>query len=128
MCRPMHLVLNHCKELLRGFDARIVVHARGVDVEDLSPEDALRRTDVADAGEQFVEVVAAAGLLEAFVVHGEAFDQVLLQLGGGALAELRAARRADTVADGEDHLQAVEFDFSRHGPAADRVRPSQRCS
>jgi hypothetical protein len=61
----------------------------------------------ADAGEQFVEVVAAASLFEAFVVQGEAFDQVLLQLGGRLLAELRAARRADAVADSQYQLQVI---------------------
>ena len=96
MRRPVHLVLNHGKELLRGLGARIVIHARGVDVENLPPEHPLRGTDIADAGEQFVEVAATAGLLQAFVVHGEAFDQVLLQLGGGPLAELRATRASFT--------------------------------
>jgi hypothetical protein len=34
------------------------------------------------------------------------------------LAELRTARRLHAVADGQDHLQAVEFNFPRYGPAA----------
>jgi len=62
--RPVHLVLNYGKELLGRLGARIVVHARRVDIEYLSPEDPLGGPDIADAGEQFVEVVAVTGLLQ----------------------------------------------------------------
>lgn len=58
-----------------------------------------------DAGERLVEVVAAACRLEAFVVHGEAFDQVPLQLGSGPLPELRAARRAEAIPNRKHELE-----------------------
>lgn len=66
---PVHFVLDNGEELLRGFGAGIVVHAGGVNVDDLAPEDALRRTNVSDPGEQLVEVVAAAGLLQPLIVY-----------------------------------------------------------
>jgi hypothetical protein len=109
---PVHLVLHDGEELLRSVGARVIIHAGGVDVEHLPPEDALRGTNIADAGEQFVEVAAATGLLQALVVHGEALDEVLFKPGRGPLAELGATRRVNAVADGEDHLQAVEFDVA----------------
>lgn len=84
-----------------------VVAGEGEEVAHFLVEALLRRADVADAGQQLVEVVPPAGLLQALVVHGEALDQVLLQVGGGPLAELGAARRAHPVAHGEDHGQAV---------------------
>ena len=67
--RPVHLVLDHGEELLRGLRARIVIHAGCVDIEHLPPEHPLRGTDIADAGEEFVEVVAAAGLLQPLIVY-----------------------------------------------------------
>ncbi len=114
MRRPVPLVLNHREKFLRRLRPRIVVHTGGIDVEHLSPENAFRRTDVADAAQQFLEVIAAAGLPEAFVVHGEAFDQVLLQLGSRPLAELRAARRAYAIPDGEYELQVVVLQTAAH--------------
>jgi hypothetical protein len=86
--RPVHFVLHHGEEFLRRFLARVIIHTGRINVEDFSPEHALRGADIADAGEQFVEVLAAPGLLQPFVVDGEAFDQVLLQLGCRPLAEL----------------------------------------
>src|ERR1039457_4231361 len=88
------------------------------DTEDLPPEHPLRGTDIADAGEQFVEVVAAAGLLQAFVVHGEAFNQVLLQLGGRPLAELRTARREHAIPDRKYKLQVIVLQKAAHPPGA----------
>src|SRR5690606_41136659 len=80
--------------------ARVVVDAGRVDLEDLAPEHLLRRPDVADAGEQLVEVVPATGSLEPLVVEGEALDDVLAQALGRPDAELGAAVRLHAVADG----------------------------
>jgi hypothetical protein len=104
---PKHLVLHLLEEQLGGLGLAVVVHGRGVDVADLLVEALLRGADIADARQQLVEVVPAAGLLEPGVVQHEALDQVFAQVGGGPLAELGAARGAHPVADGQDHVQVV---------------------
>ena len=116
--RPVHLVLHGLEEELRGLGARVVVDAGGVDVEHLPPEDLLRRADVADAGEQLVEVVAAAGPLEPLVVQGEALDEVLAQPLRRPDAELRAAVGLHAVADGDDDVEVVVLDLGSVFPSA----------
>ncbi len=103
-------VLDGGEELLGGLGVRGVVDAGGVDVEDFLVEAAFGGADVADAFEEFVEVVGlafAGGIFEAFVVHDEALHQVFGEAGGGPLAELGAAMAADAVADGEDGGEGV---------------------
>ena len=53
----MHLVLHRGKELLGHLGVRRVVHARGVDIEDLLVEAPFGGPDVADALQLFVEVI-----------------------------------------------------------------------
>ncbi len=103
----MHLVLHRLEEQQRRVGLRVVVDAGGVDVEHLPPEDSLAATDVADAGEQFLEVVAASGPLEPLVIHREALDEVFAQPLGRPDAELRAAKRADAVADGQYGVKVI---------------------
>ena len=55
--RPVHLVLHGLEEQLGQLGLRVVVDAGGVDVGDLLVEQPFAGADVADAGEQFVEVV-----------------------------------------------------------------------
>src|SRR5690606_32924966 len=92
--------------------------------QDLAPEDLLRRPDVADAREQLVEVVPAAGTLEPFVVEGEALDDVLAQPLGRPDAELGAAVRPHAVADGDDDVEVEVVDLSRDLPVS---LPLNRC-
>src|SRR5207248_2061624 len=56
---------------------------------------------------QFLEIVAAAGLLEPLVVHREALDDQLPQPLRGPDTELRAPQGLDAVAHGDDDIQAV---------------------
>lgn len=102
-------VLHLGKEVLRRPVVRPVVTAQGEEVAHLLVEALLRGADLTDALKQLVEVVPAAGVLEAFVVHDEALDQIFTQVGSGPLAELGTAGRAHAVTDGQDHLQAVEL-------------------
>jgi hypothetical protein len=104
---PVHLVLDGGEELPREVRVRVVIDARGVDVEHLAPEDLLGRADVPDAGEQLVEVVAAASLLEPLVVQRESLDQVLPQALGSPDAKLRAAMALDTITDRDDDVEVV---------------------
>ena len=118
---PVHLVLDGDEEPLRGLDARVVVDAGGVDVEDLAVKDLLGGADVPDPREELVEVVGGAGagrVLEALVVEDEALDDELAEVGGRPLAELDAARGAHAVADGEDHRQAVVLEDALDPPGA----------
>ena len=72
-----------------------------------SPEHPLRRPDVADAVEQFFEVIPTGRRLEAFIVHREALHDVLAQPLRSPNAKLRAAQRLDPVPDGNDDVEAV---------------------
>jgi hypothetical protein len=54
--------------------ARIAVHARGIDVEDLAQKHSLRRTNILDTNGRFHRS-GRHRLLEAFVVHGEPFGR-----------------------------------------------------
>jgi hypothetical protein len=64
---------------------------------------------LASARQQFVKVIPASRVFKAFVVHDETFDQVFRQMGGSPLAKSGAAHRPHSVADGQDHVQSVEF-------------------
>ncbi len=50
-----------------------------------------RGSDVADAIKHLVKVIRASiGVLESLIVHGEAFEEVFLEHGGGPAAKLDA--------------------------------------
>jgi hypothetical protein len=120
----MQLVLDDLEGALRVGRRRFVVGRQREDVAHAQVHSPLAGADVADALEQLVEVVGHARprrALQPFVIEHEALDQVLLETSGGPLAELRAARAADAVADGEDDGQAVMVDRSSH-----LARPSNR--
>ena len=104
---PVHLVLHGLEEALAGVRRCVVVNTGGVDVQHLAPEHPLRAADVADARQQFFEVAIVRAALEAFVIHGEALDQIFGQPLAGPLAELGAARGAHPVAHGQDGGQVV---------------------
>ena len=101
------LVLGFGKEELGGTVVGPIVGTEREKVAHLLVKALLGGADLADAGQQLVEVVPAAGVLEPLVVHDEALDQILGQVGGGPLAELGAARRAHPVAHRQDHVQVV---------------------
>ena len=104
-------ILDLGKEDLGFLFAGLIVAAEGEEVADFLVEALLGRPDLTDAGEEFVEVIPAARIFEALVVHDEAFDEVFLEMGGRPLAELGAAKAADAVADGEDEVEVVELCF-----------------
>ncbi len=130
---PVHLVLHGSEKLLRGLGAGIVINAGGVDFEDLAPELFFRGPDVADAGEEEIEVVAGFALLELIVVEDKALDEVVAELLGGPDAELDAAMRFYPVADGDDDIEGVVLDlvgFAVGGSPAESqtVSPARRTS
>ena len=105
VCGPMHLVLDGGEEFLRRLGVRGVVHARRVDIEHLLVKTPFRRPDVADALQQFVEIILLAfawRILEPLVVHGETLHQKLIQAPDGPLPELRAPMAAHAETDGEN--------------------------
>jgi hypothetical protein len=96
-----------------------VVDGEGEDFADALVDARLAGPDFADARQQLVEVVGQrVAPLEAFVVEGETFDEVLAQPLRGPLAELDAPGRAHAVADGEDHVEVVELKASFNLAAA----------
>src|SRR3546814_2137630 len=52
----VHLVLDRLEELRARLRPRIIVHGSRVDIEHLLVEQFFRRADVADAGEQLLEI------------------------------------------------------------------------
>lgn len=110
------LVLHFGEEELRGAVVGAVVGAQREEVTHLLIEALLRCAYLADARQQLIEVIPAVGVLQALVVHHEAPGEVLAQVRGGPLAELGAARRANAVAYGQDHRQAVEQGRAAHAP------------
>jgi len=85
----------------------LVVAAEGEEVAHLLVEALLRRPYLADTGEEFVEVVPAAGAFQALVVHDEAFDDQLAKLAIGPATELGATGRFDPEPDSQNGFQIV---------------------
>ena len=109
---PVHLVLHDLEEELRTFGAAVVVDAGGVDVEHLLPEHPFGRPDVADAGEEFVEVIVAQSLpgFDAFVVERKALHKKLGQPGGRPLTERSADGGSNPVTNGVNGVEVVVQD------------------
>lgn len=85
----------------------LVVAAEGEEVAHLLVKALFRRPYLADAGEEFVEVVPAAGAFQALVVHDEAFDDQLAKLAIGPATELGATGRFDPEPDSQNGFQIV---------------------
>ncbi len=113
----VHLVLHRLEKPFRGIGARVVIDAGRVDIEHLFVEQLFRGADVADACEQFFEIIRV-GVFQAFVIHDEALDQKFRERRRRPPPELRAARGADPEADGHDHRQIVVGDLPLDLPAA----------
>ena len=69
----------------------LIVGTESEKVADLLVEAFFGGPDLPNAGQEFIEVVPPAGVLEALVVHDEALDEVFSQMTGGPLTELGAA-------------------------------------
>ncbi len=109
------LVLDDLEEFDRALLGGVVIGGEGKDLLDPQVHPALAGTDVANPLQQLVEVIGNAGpldgrVLEPLVVHRESLDQVLPQPLRRPAAELRTARRAYSVADGQNCIQAVMLD------------------
>lgn len=113
----VQLVLHDLEEPGGLFGRRVVVDAGGVQVDHLAVEDFFAAADVADALQQLPPVAAAAQLLQLGVVHGDAFDQILTQPGGGPDAELGGDTALGPVADGDDEVEVVGRQLAGDLPA-----------
>ena len=90
----VHLVLHGGEEDLGFLFALPVVAGQGEDLPDALVHARLAGADLADAGEQFVEVVGQpVAALQPLVVQREPLDDVLAQAGRGPLAEPRGDAR-----------------------------------
>src|SRR5690606_14437205 len=67
---------------------------------------------VADAFQQLIEVIPAARVFQALIIHHEALTQKLLEMGTGPLAKLHATGRTHTVADSQNQIEVVITDLS----------------
>jgi hypothetical protein len=117
----MQFVLHRLEKDLRIRVIRLVIRRQCQDFAHAQVHPALAGADVADAFEEFVEVVGDSrpGLvLQALVIEDETLDEVLLELGRGPLAELDATRRTDPVADSQDGVQVVMSKGALYLPGA----------
>lgn len=75
-------------------------------------EHALAGANVADAGEQFLEIVVTqrASGFDPLVIEREAFDQKFAQSGRSPLAKRCSPCRPDAVPDGENGVEVVVVD------------------
>jgi len=100
---------------LRPSEARprwvgIIVDTGCVDVENLAPKHLLGRTDVTDAGKQFIEVIhQTLATLTSLVVEGEAFDNAFAQPCRGPLAEAGCDNGFYPITHRDDHIQIVKI-------------------
>jgi hypothetical protein len=89
-----------------------VIAGQREDLADSLVDAGLARADLADAREQFVEVVhQPLAALQPLVVKREALDDILSEALGSPNAELRAAPGFDTIAHGDDDVQVVVRGF-----------------
>jgi hypothetical protein len=106
----VELVLHRLEENGALFVPGIVVHARGVEIEDLPVQHLLAAPDVANPVQQLLPIAPAAKVLQPGVVHSEALDQILTEPFGGPDAELRRHAGTHSIAQRDDHVEIVELD------------------
>jgi hypothetical protein len=108
----MELVLNDAEKLGGLRPGRIVITRHGEDLFNPQVHPSFAGADIADAFEQFVEVVrngrtGHGRILQPLVVHGETLDDILLQALRRPDAETGGNQAFYAVADGNDHVQIV---------------------
>ena len=107
---PMQLVLHGGEEILRQRRTGVVIDREGVNIGDFLVEAAFAGPNLADALQQFVEIVLAEDLLALFqplIVEDEAFDDEFPQGLGRPNAKLGSLVAVDAVADGDDGVEVV---------------------
>ena len=68
----VQLVLHHFEKSHRLGAFGVIVHASSVEVEDLTVHHLFGGTDVPDAVKKLLPIAAAAEILQALIIHGEA--------------------------------------------------------
>jgi hypothetical protein len=102
-------ILNCSEELMSRAVCLVVFRAQNEEIPHLLAEPFFRCPDVANAFQHLVEMVRATiRVLETFVVHDEALEQILLKDATRPPAKLHSPGRADAVADGKDGVKIVE--------------------
>ena len=119
----MQLVLNDLEKARGVFETRLVIRRQRENLTHTQINALFAGADVADALQQFIEIIgrgdcADRRIFQAFIVNGKTLLQIPAQRARRPLAELRAARGADAVADGDNHRQGVVCDFAADFPAA----------
>ena len=100
-------VLDFLEKLNRDFRSWVIVNAGGVDFKHLTVKHLFGSADVADTLQQLLEVATAAQIFQALIVQREAFSHILLQNSRCPDAELHAALRFHTVANGNDDIEII---------------------
>jgi len=112
---PMQFVLHCLEKRLGKLRLFVIVDAAlFVDVGDLQIKSPLARPNLADAIEQFLEVIFAKPLikLQPLIIQDKAFDDELPQRSRSPNAKLGRLRTVDAIADGDDGVEVVELDFA----------------
>ena len=88
----MQLVLNDAEKLQRFLGLGIVIRRQLVDIPDFLIKALFAGPDVPDPLQHLVKIIGTDidTRLQAFIVHGKALDQILVQTLGGPAAELSA--------------------------------------
>lgn len=112
----VQFVLYDFEELGCLLVIRLVIRSKREDFTHAEIHAFFAGTDVADALQQFVEVIrcgdgANGRVFQAFVVYGKAFLQVLAEGACRPLAKLGSTAGAHTVTNGDDHRQGVYLDL-----------------
>ena len=119
----MQLVSHDLEKAGGVLETRLIVGCQRENLAYAQIDALFAGTDVADALQQFIEIIgrgdrANGRVFQAFVVNRKTLLQILAQRARRPLAELRAARGADAVTDGDNHRQGVVCDFAADFPAA----------
>ena len=115
----MQLILDDLEKARGVFETRLVIRRQRENLAYAQIHALFAGTDVADALQQFIEIIgrgdrADGRVFQAFVVNRKTLLQILAQRARRPLAELRAARGTDAVADGDNHRQGVVFELPPH--------------
>ena len=100
-------VLHFFKEILRDFGLWVVVDTGGINIQNLAIKNFFTGANITNAFEKFFEIIPATELLEAFIVHHEAFADILIQTFSGPLTKLSPTNRLHSIANGNNYIEII---------------------
>lgn len=117
MDRVVKFVLNRSEKFLARIGLPVVVDAGRKDIAHFPIKDLFAASNVANAVEQFVEIIAP-GLLQSMVVQRKAFNDLLPKPLRSPLPEMCANVGLNAITDGEYNVEVVMFEITVNTPFA----------